>query len=62
MKTDNAQLFEYSLLEFQKAGFVLQDVSVHFRREEHPEDVLTEYEEKFVQIGHPIYRAIWKKA
>lgn len=62
MKTDNAQLFEYSLLEFQKAGFVLQDVSVDFRREEHPEDVLTEYEEKFVQTGHPIYRAIWKKA
>ncbi len=61
MKTDNSALFEYSLIEFQNAGFVLEEVSVDFRRESHDEDPLTEYEEKFVQAGQPIYRAVWKK-
>lgn len=61
MKTDNSALFEYSLTGFDQAGFRLEEVSVDFRREAHPEDPLTEYEEKFVQAGHPIYRAVWKK-
>lgn len=61
MKTDNRALFEYSLPVFAHAGFMLEEVSVDFRREDHPEDPLTEYEEKFVQAGNPIYRAIWQK-
>ncbi|MGN1275797.1 MAG: tRNA (guanosine(46)-N7)-methyltransferase TrmB [Floccifex sp.] len=61
MKTDNASLFEYSILEFLNNGFVLVDFSVDYRREEHKEDVLTEYEEKFVEKGQPIYRCVWKK-
>ncbi len=61
MKTDNAALFEYSLLEFQREGWYLHDVSVDFRREEHPEDVISEYESRFMKLGQPIYRAIWKK-
>ncbi len=61
MKTDNASLFEYSLLEFQKAGWFLHDVSVDFRREDHPEDVISEYESRFMKLGQPIYRAVWKK-
>lgn len=61
MKTDNQALFEYSLPVFAHAGFMLEEVSVDFRREDHPEDPLTEYEEKFVQAGNPIYRAIWQK-
>lgn len=61
MKTDNPSLFEYSVLEFLQAGFILEEFSVDFRREEHLEDPLTEYEQKFVQAGHPIYRSVWKK-
>lgn len=60
MKTDNSSLFEYSLLEMEKAGFVLSDVSVDFRRNEHPEDAMTEYEKKFTDSGQPVYRAVWK--
>ncbi len=61
MKTDNSSLFEYSILTFLKAGFVLEEISVNFRGEDHPEDPLTEYEQKFVLAGHPIYRSVWKK-
>lgn len=61
MKTDNTDLFEYSVLEFEKNNFKLVDFSVNYRRTEHKEDVITEYEEKFVEMGHPIYRAVWKK-
>ena len=61
MKTDNSSLFEYSILEFLNAGFFLEDISVDFRREEHPEDPLTEYEAKFIENGQPIYRCIWRK-
>lgn len=61
MKTDNTDLFEYSVLEFEKNNFKLVEFSVNYRRTEHKEDVLTEYEEKFVEMGHPIYRAVWKK-
>lgn len=61
MKTDNSPLFEYSILEFLNAGFYLEEISVDFRREEHPEDPLTEYEAKFVENGQPIYRCVWTK-
>ena len=61
MKTDNQDLFEFSILEFEKNHFNLVDFSVDYRRVEHKEDVLTEYEEKFHEMGHPIYRAVWKK-
>lgn len=59
MKTDNSALFEYSLLEFAAEGWELYDISVDFRREPHDEDVITEYERRFMEKGQPIYRAIW---
>ena len=61
MKTDNAKLFEFSLLQFAQTNFTLVDFSVDFRREEHLEDAITEYESKFMEKGNPIYRAVWKK-
>lgn len=61
MKTDNTSLFEYSVMEFQNEGWYLHDFSVDFRRNEHPEDVITEYEHRFMEKGQPIYRAVWKK-
>lgn len=61
MKTDNVDLFEYSILEFQKENWYLHDFSVDFRRNEHAEDVITEYESRFMNLGQPIYRAVWKK-
>lgn len=61
MKTDNTSLFEYSVLEFQNNGFKMIEFSVDYRREKHDEDVMTEYEEKFVELNHPIYRCVWVK-
>ena len=43
MKTDNSSLFEYSLIEFQNAGYRMIEISVDYRRETHDEDVMTEY-------------------
>ena len=51
MKTDNSSLFEYSLIEFQNAGYRMIEISVDYRRETHDEDVMTEYEEKFCFVG-----------
>ena len=61
MKTDNSKLFEYSLLTFASEGWELIDVSVDFRRENHDEDVITEYEANFMEKGQSIYRGIWRK-
>lgn len=60
MKTDNRKLFEYSIIEFQNNGFELIEIDLDFRSEQHDEDVITEYESKFMELG-PIYRAIWKR-
>lgn len=61
MKTDNATLFEYSLLEFEKENWILDAVSVDYRRITHEEDAISEYERKFMDKGNPIYRAVWKQ-
>ncbi|NLZ76331.1 MAG: tRNA (guanosine(46)-N7)-methyltransferase TrmB [Erysipelotrichia bacterium] len=60
MKTDNAKLFEYSLVTFSENKWFLKEVSVDFRRETHDEDVITEYENNFMQLDQPIYRAIFQ--
>lgn len=56
-KTDNADLFEYSLFQFPKEGFELRDVTRNLH--EHGVcGVMTDYEEKFHQIGTPINRCV----
>lgn len=61
MKTDNELLFEYSVLEFLSHDFILKDFCVNYRREPHPEDAITEYEEKFIAQNQPIFRCVLKK-
>ena len=62
MKTDNQDLFESSILYFTEFGFKITEFSVDFRRKEHPEDAITEYEQRFMDIGQPIYRVIVVKS
>lgn len=59
-KTDNRPLFEFSLLSFQHEGFYFEDVScdLHSREEE---IITTEYEDRFVNLGLPIYYAVVSK-
>jgi tRNA (guanine-N7-)-methyltransferase len=61
LKSDNRELFEFSLVEVSKQWFVLDEVSVDFRSTVHDEDVITEYERRFMDLGQPIYRAVWRK-
>jgi tRNA (guanine-N7-)-methyltransferase len=61
MKTDNQQLFEFSLVMIGQEEFTLEEVSVDFRRMDHPEDAISEYEQRFIDNNQPIYRAIWRK-
>lgn len=60
MKTDNEKLFEDSILYFLHHGYMLENICVNFRRDPHPEDVITEYENRFMQLGQPIYFLIAK--
>ena len=60
MKTDNQSLFNYSLVSVSNHKFQLIEVDVDFRKDE-KEDPMSEYERKFVNLGQPIYRAVWRK-
>lgn len=56
-KTDNRDLFEYSLFQFPKAGYKLTEVT----RDLHAtgiKGVMTDYEEKFYSCGTPINRCV----
>ena len=56
-KTDNHDLFEWSLFQFPKAGFALSEVT----RDLHADGVrgvMTDYEEKFYNLGTPINRCV----
>lgn len=55
-KTDNRGLFEYSLASFSQFGLILKQVWLDLHKIDFPENVMTEYEEKFSAKGHPIYR------
>lgn len=56
MKTDNKALFEDSVLYFLSGGFTFTEFSVDFRRNDHAEDAITEYERRFMELGQPIYQ------
>ena len=59
-KTDNRDLFEYSLFQFPKAGYELSEVT----RDLHKngiQGIMTDYEEKFHNLGTPINRCVGTK-
>lgn len=56
-KTDNHDLFEWSLFQFPKAGFRLSEVTRNLH-EHGPQGIMTDYEEKFHQLGTPINRCV----
>ena len=56
-KTDNRELFEWSLFQFPRAGYTLSEVT----RDLHVGGVcgvMTDYEEKFHNLGTPINRCV----
>lgn len=46
MKTDNKDLFAYSIKEFNNNGFYIEDISLNLP-EDYENNVMTEYEKKF---------------
>ena len=54
-KTDNAALFDFSLEQFQLAGYTLKNVT-HDLHTNGPVGIMTGYEEKFYGLGTPICR------
>lgn len=60
-KTDNKSLFEFSLLQFQHPSIALEEVSVDLHRNKDIDNVMTEYEKKFVALNQPIHLAKWRK-
>lgn len=61
LKTDNAGFFEYSVLQCEGYHLTLIDFSVDFRRNAQTFDAISEYEARFMGLGQPIYRAVWRK-
>ncbi len=58
-KTDNRELFEYSLVSIQNFGFKFLEVYLDLHKAD-VENVVTEYEEKFSKYG-PIYKLVVTK-
>ena len=59
-KTDNRDLFEWSLFQFPKAGFDLEQVTRNLH-ENGIQGIMTDYEAKFHALGQPINRCVGKK-
>lgn len=56
MKTDNRKLFEYSIKSLTDYGYRIKDISLDLHNDENVDNIETEYERKFVNLGYPIYR------
>jgi len=59
-KSDNHDLFEWSLFQFPKAGFELSEVTRNLH-ENGICGIMTDYEEKFHNMGTPINRCVGTK-
>ena len=59
-KTDNRDLFEFSLEEVKEAGWNLENYTfdLHHNEEMVQGNVMTEYEEKFSSLGNPICKMV----
>jgi len=55
MKTDNRELFEYSLFSFNKNDYKIEDISLDLHHSDYPDNIMTEYERKFTSKGNVIY-------
>lgn len=61
MKTDNTSLFEYSLVSLSNKGYILEKVSLDLTNSDIEDNIMTEYEQKFVRKGVKINYLIAKK-
>ncbi len=58
-KTDNRGLFEFSLNSFSAdRDFIMSDISLDLHSSDFQDNVMTEYETKFSEMGMPIHRLV----
>ena len=55
-KTDNRKLFEFSLNSFCAEDFKLRNITLDLHESGFEGNVITEYEQRFMDLGQPIYR------
>ncbi len=60
MRTDNRDLYIYSLESFSEYGYILKDISFDLHNSSE-ELITTEYEDKFSNMGMPIYSVVANK-
>ena len=60
-KTDNKDLFEYSLVSYSNYGYIIKELSFDLHNSEVEDNIMTEYEEKFSKKGNPIYYCVVEK-
>lgn len=46
---------EFSLISFNQFGMQFKELSLDLHADDVPENIETEYEQRFSQMGHPIY-------
>ncbi len=63
MKTDNRNLFEYSLITFTQNDYVFNDISLNLHSDDEKliDNVMTEYEQKFCARNQIIYKVDTEK-
>ena len=56
MKTDNKDLFSYSIKSFNNYGYLIDDITFDLEKLNDIDNIKTEYEEKFTKLNNPIYK------
>ena len=54
-KTDNRNLFEYSIISYNNYGYKINNISLDLYKDDIKNNISTEYEDKFVNSGEKIY-------
>lgn len=55
-KTDNEGLFLFSIDEFKESGWAINHITYDLHKENNEDNILTEYEKRFIQQGKKIFR------
>ncbi len=55
MKTDNQNLFEFSLISFNNNGYIINEISLDLHNSDINDNIMTEYERKFSEKNNHIY-------
>jgi tRNA (guanine-N7-)-methyltransferase len=60
-KTDNEAFFEFSLESYKQANFTILETTRDLKNHPFADNVITEHEQKFMDMGLLIYRVVVKK-